>query len=306
MLKLNEQGSLIERFGAATPDYVVHAKLTSEKQAKEHDDDLAGQKSGNRENMLLSSAAATKDAQDTRTDKAEQESKRQYDDAMFMALLNNGGLDSHVAGNTFGGMSDEEVLDVVAEIEAETGKNFEDYAKDILGDNMPERVSGESDADYQRRVLIAVGEEVLEEDGITFKEGYENDPIARIIRRSEVYQDALDFNKNMNAEVSATATVSEEHNYAVEAESNKGYYSSEALGNGLENEELSRVASNVQDEKRDSGLDTLSDNSSGFGAALALASDTFNGEFENAAAQPLDTETVSPGSAPDTTPALQS
>lgn len=306
MLNLNEQGSLIERFGAATPDYVAHAKLTSAKQAKEHEDDLAGQKSGNRENMLLSSAAATKDAQDTRTDKAEQDSKRQYDDAMFMALLNNGGLDSHVAGNTFGGMSDEEVLDVVAEIEAETGKNFEDYAKDILGDNMPERVSGESDADYQRRVLIAVGEEVLEEDGITFKEGYENDPVARIIRRSEVYKDTLEFTDQMNAATPANAVATSEAAQAVETKSDEGYVVADIVGDNLENDALKGTARDAQENGADATLDALSSNAGGFGAALALASDTFNGEFENAAAQPLDTGTVSPASAPGTTPALQS
>ncbi|GFE49017.1 hypothetical protein So717_07700 [Roseobacter cerasinus] len=177
---------------ADAQDYKQHATISDAIFRKTDDYNQAGLKGGSVENIHKTSALATKDARNSPEQEAVRKSKRQYDDTLFLALLQRGDLDNFVAEKTFSGMSDAEINDVVAQIEAESGQSFEDYAKDILGENMPERRPGESDADYNRRVLTAVAEEVLNDD-LTFKPGYENDPIARIIRRSEVYKEAQGY-----------------------------------------------------------------------------------------------------------------
>jgi len=263
MVDLSEKGALTERFGFTKPDYRVHAEITAAKSREQHEDDLAGQKSGNKENMILASAAASIDAKDAKSAKAEQDAKQQYDDILFAALLNAGDLDNYVAENTFAGMTAVEIADVVSQIEAETGQSFEDYAKNILGEGMPERGANESEADYHRRVLTAVADEVLNDD-LSFKAGYENDPVARIVRRSEVYRDALEFVEGVNNNLSAVAT------QAVADKAAEGYAVSDVMSAALDSDELAGLSRDAQNEMRDASPKSNDDNTASFGAAFGL------------------------------------
>lgn len=167
----------------------------------------AGLKSGSVDDSVIKTgAAATKDVVGSVAEKAEKQAKERFSDAMFLALLQNGDLDAIVAENIFGNMSDAEISAVVSDIETQTGKSFEDYAKDILGDDMPERAVGESDDDYQRRVLIAVGDEVLNDD-LSIKAGYENDPLARIMRTNEFYIETKSRIETLKAKRQAGASI---------------------------------------------------------------------------------------------------
>ncbi|WP_300037185.1 hypothetical protein [uncultured Roseobacter sp.] len=313
MVGFDEHGALKQQFrstltlgdfqGAAkallTPadaqDYKQHATISDAIFRKTDDYNQAGLKGGSVENIHKTSALASKDARNSPEQEAVRKSKRQYDDTLFLALLQRGDLDNFVAENTFSGMSDAEINDVVAQIETESGQSFEDYAKDILGENMPERRPGESDADYNRRVLTAVAEEVLNDD-LTFKPGYENDPIARIIRRSEVYKEAQEFVDRTNAAVPENAMANAEAQDAVSAKANEGYTTSRILGEKLDNQELSGTSRDVQDEKRDARIAT---STSGL-AGLAALKSGFNSlaDAEVAAAAPAADGAKTPDAAP--------
>lgn len=84
---LDQQGALMDRFAKTKPDYAAHAEIASAIATQQREDDLAGQKSGSKESMTLASAAATKDAQDAKTDAAERAAKQQAADAIFLDLL---------------------------------------------------------------------------------------------------------------------------------------------------------------------------------------------------------------------------
>lgn len=182
----------------AKPDYIRHADEQTRISIKKNDDDIMGLKSGSRESIHKTTAAATIDAQDSRDEKAERKSKQLVDDAMLIALLNSGDLDNFVAESIFGGMSDTEVAGFVSQIEDETGRSFEDYAKEILGEDMPQRRAGESEVDYNRRVLTALGDEVLNDD-LTVKAGYENDPIAKFVDDHRETENAREVVRSVDA-----------------------------------------------------------------------------------------------------------
>jgi len=216
----------------ATPDALQSETQIEIEQAakiaKDHDDIQHGLKSGSIESVHLTTAAASKEAQGSAQEQAERKAKEQYEDALFLALLNNGDLDNYVAENIFGGMSDFEIAEVVSAIEAETGLSFEDYAENILGDDMLERSPGENDADYHRRVLTAVADEILEDD-LSIKAGYENDPLVKIIKRDAIFQDAKAFVDQTNELVPVHATSDAETTNTVIEKAGEGYSTSDTL-----------------------------------------------------------------------------
>ena len=151
-----------------------------------------------------------------RNETAEKEEKERAKDSFLLALLANGDLDLWVAENIFGSMNDEEVMDLVSIIESETGMSFEDYARNILGDDMPERRPGESDADYNRRVLTAVGDVVLEDD-LSIRPGFENDPLARFIQGHEITKNTREAISNLDEQATvhgAKAVIHKAQEYA--------------------------------------------------------------------------------------------
>lgn len=112
------------------------------------------------------------------------------DVALWVALIQQGELDAYIAEQMFGGMSDQEIMELAEQIEAETGKSVEQWAEELLGEDVPERRPHESDADYKQRLLEAITEELLGEDGQILPE-YQDHPLSRIIiEPNEVYQRA--------------------------------------------------------------------------------------------------------------------
>jgi len=248
--------------------------------------------------VIKNAAAAAKSQQGDAQEQSEKKAKEQYDDALFLALLNNGDLDNYVAENIFGGMSDVEIADVVSAIEIETGLSFEDYAENILGDDMPERTSGENDTDYHRRVLTAVADEILEDD-LSIKVGYENDPLVKIIKRDAIFQDAKAFVDQTNELVPAHATPDAGTTNTVIEKAEEGYGISDTLGRDLENDTLPGAGTGVQDRSTDPVVDTASDM-----GALFAARETFNKDFKTATAEPVDVEEAAPQASPDIKPVV--
>lgn len=158
--------------------------------------DLANLLGGRR---ALTSAAATMQASTA----AEKRSKQAADDwAFYLNLIQNGQVGHYIADKIFDNKSDWEIFQIVAEIEAATGDSFENYAKSILGeDNVPKRFDGESDADYQRRVLKVITAEILDPNTGQIKPQYADDPVANIIRDHKAYRRIIAKTADINADV---------------------------------------------------------------------------------------------------------
>jgi len=284
-LDLDQHGALMDRFSAAKPDYVLHAEHTTAETIKLRTHEEAGQKSDSIAGVIKTAAAAARSAQESVHDRAERQSKQRYDDMMLLALYQNGDLDTFIAENVFGGMNDTEIMDVVSMIESETGKSFEDYARDILGDQMPDRIPGESDADYNRRVLILVADEVLEDD-LSIKSGYENDPLAKFLQDQEITKEAraVVAQHNENAKALGSDAVSG----AAAADADASLDVAKAMNAESEVEGLSLIGVESHDSHSESVLNnaSASDASNSFLAgfpgsdgALETASADFSAQF---------------------------
>jgi hypothetical protein len=214
-------------------------------------------------------------------------------DAFFLHLIQEGNLAVFAAGTIFGGMSDDDINACVAEIEAATGMPFDDYARDILGKDMPEREPGESDADYHRRVLTALGEEMLEQDPDTgelrVKPQYADDPTAQIIKRNETYKAIQATGKDFQAKFETAQKLGDfREQGAILTETRetaeKRYAISHGLDQSMESEQLSDVTADVRDEQRSEVLyDAGASDESSSELAGILGVDPITPAFETAA-----------------------
>jgi len=242
------------------------------------DDELNGQKSGSIVGVIRSSAVASMDARKETASDEDRRDRRRADDLLFFELLRLGELDAFVAETVFGGMSDFDVSAIVTQIEQETGLDFERYAHDILKSDFPERDPSEAIADHQRRVLIAIADEVLSDD-LSIKPGYENDPVARIVSQDARYREALAFVDRANA-----AGVDGDLAQLVTETANAGYDVARVLGRDLIDGTLSNIATASQDRATDATLSSDLNEADPFGA-LASAARDLNIQW-NAAAPP--------------------
>ncbi len=206
----------------------------------------------------------------------EREARRKSSDMVnFLYMLGYDNIGDYIGDVVFGDMSDDEIAACVDEIEIATGKPIEEYASDILGEDMPERRAGESDVDYHRRVLDALAEEMFElgPDGKPrVKNEYKDDPTAQIIMRDKRYREVVATAESIDARAQvdgATAKLKHETQVATEPD----YTVSHIIGNTIVNEELSEVARNGQDGHREDGFAVAdrADNSASFLSDLGLS-----------------------------------
>lgn len=236
-----------------------------------------------------------------------QQSKAKGSDIELLALLESGQHGAYIASAVFDSMADADVSELVADIEAKTGKPFEEYAKEILGDAMPKQQPGESETDYLRRVLKDVTEEVLDTSdptNIRFKPGYEDDPVAGFLKKNEEYQNGTKVVADrVNAEVSATGVVTEEHEQEVESEADRGVGVGWQLEGDIEAEQLQNVAAESQEEEwtedlNDLAVQTGADEFALFAAPSPMEVASTKGRMDFAAAASPD----QPEQTPDTEP----
>ena len=180
-------------------------------------------------------------------DQQEADAKAQHEDALFLLLLNNGNVAEFIADAVFDGMSDAEIADVVADIEAETGMSFEEYAEGILGDDMPERKPGESDDDYNRRVLKAITVEIYDPETEGLKDKYKNDPGAQVIVGIDGFEKIVKQINNWEREYAAGNHEKVESEIA---EISK-YSDAHTTGKYIAEDPLSNTATGSQDGHRD-------------------------------------------------------
>ena len=179
--------------------------------------------------------------------------KTASDDMLFFLLLSGGNIAEYIADQVFGDMSDAEVAEVVAEIEAKTGKSFDAYAQSVLGDDVPARKPGESDADYQRRVLQAVAEEIIDPVTGEIKPEYQNDPLAAYIVREDKYIEITGKVAVYNTQLEQGKSP-EEIRSALKADADKDYGAADVAGNLIDASTLSGTATESQDGHTDASL----------------------------------------------------
>jgi len=281
---------------AERPD-VLHARLMSEQFRIQDNETLLGIASESAAGIMARGAAGFVTNLKKQQERAAKRGKEQSDTAFFLTLLNNGELDSYIAGEIVDAMSDADVSALVADIEAQTGQSFEEYAQDILGDELPERMPWENDIDYQRRVIEAVADAVLEDD-LSIKPGFENDPVARFVNGHETVQHA----REMTAEADAIAQDQgiETAITHITPEIEESYTSSSVVETETTTAALSDVGYGSADEHSDNdfsadstaSFDTLSFAAGFPGSANALdaASANLESQFATASASPLGHE----------------
>ncbi len=218
--------------------------------------------------------------------------ERAYRDALLHALQANS-LGALVADQVFDDMSEAEITDIVAEIEAETGQSLEDYARGILGDDAVERLPDESDADYQKRVLKTITEEIIDPETGKIKPEYANDLLAQVIMGNEAYQQILLDLQDVNESVAKHGKTTETDRI-IEAAASKGYSESDVTVLKVEDDDYKSQSKDIQDSQRDQTMDTAEkvDKNAGFFAGVAgpsaadLASTKAVAEFNSVAAPP--------------------
>jgi len=206
-------------------------------------------------------------------------------DMFYLALINNNQLGGYIANEVFDSKSDWQIFDIVTEIETKTGMRFEYYTAKILGAEAAQRMDGESDADYNRRVLKALADEMLEADG-SIKAQYADEPLADIIRGDAAYQKIMHDILQINRE-----GPSHEASALVAAYKNAGYASAELGGEKVNNDDYKGDLRDGQDGDRDSStysmeLTSESDSFLDSSDAIVQAADKGKTQFNSSAVKP--------------------
>lgn len=219
----------------------------------------------------------------------EAKAKGANSDLLLIDAYSSGRVGEYIAGEVFDNMSDEEIDACVIEIEQETGQSFEEYAKTKLGDDVPDRLPNEDDADYQRRVLKAITVEITDPKTGKIKPEYQDDPTARILTRNGKYQDIVrkveGYNAKMDAAVnSGDLEAQQEISEEVRADAEQGYGVSRTTSGHVEHAVLKEASAEVQDEHvgDDSKSDWVQDQA-GFKLASIIGAKPITPCFQSAA-----------------------
>ena len=213
-------------------------------------------------------------------------------DIAFLQMLQDGTLGSYIGDQVFGGMSDDEIAAVVTEIELETGKPFEEYAKEVLGDDMPKRKDDESEADYHRRLLKDhITPKMIDPKTGKIRPEYADDPTAKIIKRNDDYKQTVEAAKAYDEEMKSALDAGDKAKIEVVkqqtgATAQEGYGTSKTMSGALENESLVEVSESMQDEHRegDSQSSLSLGESTSFLNGLGISAKPISASFEVAAA----------------------
>ena len=221
----------------------------------------------------------------------------------FLELIADGDYGGFMADGVFGSKSDAEIEQFVSEYEA-GGRSLEADAQAILGDDMPERMEGESQADYHRRLLQAVTKEAFDEHG-NIKPEYADSPLVEHISRDEDFVRMDRVYRKVREEGPTPENIE-----LVEREVARDYAGAEYGDYALEDTPLQEIALQGQGEHRElasddgekaeltaSFFDTID---GGIGAEGAIKEASTNGLNQfNASARPAVTEEpLAPESAP--------
>ncbi len=235
--------------------------------------------------------------------------RQAYKEALLATLMDQGGLPAYIADQVFGQMDDQEIAEVVEDIEAATGMEFQDYAATILGEEDAQFQPGESLEDYRRRILDAITLEVLGPDG-KVRPQYANDPVAGIILDNENYHEAMARVESWQAR-EAGGENDAEIAQDVDRETDGEFAAGDLAGHTLEGPQAVDAGTVNQYDEIDNALasaEAQADNNGGFGAMTgfsslntgdlvspqgALDEAALSGTFNAASAMPPDDQALS-------------
>lgn len=184
-----------------------------------------------------------------------QDRKRKREEAVQVflrtleAIIRDGELNAHIAETVFAAKNDAEIADIVLRIERETGQPLTNYATNILGPKTAQRKPGESDADYNRRMIMAVASEIIDPQTGRIKPQYASDPLAQIILSDTAYQQIMVEIEQVNQR-----GPSPESDAIVAQHRDAGYESSELFGHYVEDAGYKNELRGGQKEHRDDDL----------------------------------------------------
>ena len=215
--------------------------------------------------------------------------QRAYEEAVLAALQNNT-LPQFIAEQVFGDLSDTEIADIAATIEAETGKSLEENAKEILGEDAAKRLPGESLEDYRKRVITAMAAEMMNPDG-TIKPKYANHPIAGMLKDNEHYLKAVAKKDELQARYEQEGETAELlHDTDVATQVSQA--EADLIAHELESTKGKAIATGNQDGQTDATLtgdETVAASDAGFGALTGtLGLDTGELITEDSAMDQID------------------
>ncbi len=263
------------------------AKVAAEKTRAEDRDDLqheiGGQDTGRNPRFL----AVHGNEDDGKSGKRGKRARADMD-AFYLALMNDGAFGGFVAEEVLGGKSDAEISDIISEIEANTGQSFTDYASSILDPDAVERRPEESDADYNRRIVIALAEEMIDPVTGKIKSQYADDPMAQIILRDAIYRQIMEDVAHIN--LSGTGP---DADAIVAMHREAGYESAELAGHHVDGDGHKgdlRDGQNQHADQKYHQASSVEANAGFFGSmdSTAQASEAGKQAFNNSAAKPAD------------------
>ncbi|GAB5512223.1 MAG: hypothetical protein Rhims3KO_36240 [Hyphomicrobiales bacterium] len=233
----------------------------------------------------------------------------------LMDALRDGTVNAFIASEIFGDMSDSEIRDLVTDIEAKTGQSFEQYAQGKLGKEAAQRRPGESDAEYNRRILDALTILMLDPKTGQIKPEYDGDPLAEFIKGHDDYQHTVEAVADIDAEVAKHGKTAET-DQQVEDTASKNYSAAKTTSDHISDGGYKATSQDIQDQQADQELHSAAKISSNAGffsgtigpSAAEIASAECRKEF-NVVACPPEAEAPSPDTdatpdAPPTGPAL--
>ena len=163
----------------------IDAKRIRAELIKAFNDTSAGRETG-RLDVTHTTAKVERTEQDKR-----KKSARQFL-ADLQRIIEDGKLTAEIINRVVASKSDAQIADMVNEIEAKTGLTLQEYAAGILGADEALRRPGESEADYNRRIISAVAVEIIDPATGRIKKQYQDDPLAQIIMADEAYRDIME------------------------------------------------------------------------------------------------------------------
>lgn len=257
----------------------------------EQDQNLFGMRSGLRESLIESGAIAAADANNKLHEEVERKAKEQADDILLLALISAGDLGIFLAEEVFGKMSDTEIMAFDAQLREDTGKGVIEHAQDILGEKMLERLPGESDTDYIKRLLPEITKEIT--DGNKIKPEYQNHPLVKGMLSLEKMREAMPLIEKLNEMVAVGEPVENTHIQEVENKAGDSYVMARTLGRHLDNSDLVGTSRDVQDGSTDVASDVQATDMAGLAGLASLKS-----SFTPVAAPQTETA-AAPVSAPE-------
>jgi len=149
--------------------------------------------------------------------------------AELQKIIEDGKLTAEIINHVIASKSDAQIADMVTQIESKTGLTLQEYAAGILGADDALRRPGESEADYNRRIVSAVAAEIIDPARGRIKKQYQDDPLAQIIMADEAYRDLMEQVELINRNDADADRL-------VRKFADAGYVEAEAAGQVVEND----------------------------------------------------------------------